>query len=553
VLDRLATKLKNRRLVLIFDEFDRNFATVASRQDSILTMDNLTSLHHFSEQDQRVQFVVTYTHPVDPILNDDWYLRNFARENVDLLSELEARGLVEGGLRRRGIRPTSKFVSAILVAGGRYPPLLTLAVNYAESLEGEEYENRARSVYRHLEQYIRAADGRLQLGNTLQALAEVARNPVAKDRPELYTRYSQAKWYCYVDGDGSKGFGRYTILSEGFGSYLLNITNQGAQDQGGQNVDLVRNVTDEMRTGQVRSDAETRDNVKVAGILENLDRIVLPDCVVVGKYLRYDQPIRNTLRDWVKRIQSPLIEKTSSRENYLIWAAPGSGKTFLIQQTAADVSARLSNGLRYVECNLAKDEREEFVKKVRSLETQSNPTLCLLDEIDARSGEDWPYETCFPQLDLNLKDDKQVVIVLIGSTPNSMEAMIESMRARKKGQDLLDRILRDQKCFAISPTTAEDSVAMVVGQIVGLLGRKVRAVEKLALFYILSNESLRSSPRQLSEFIKSAANRLGESDERLRFHHLFRPEDDDQRYAFRKANESLIAGLRNVDVVVISS
>jgi hypothetical protein len=303
-------------------------------------------------------------------------------------------------------------------------------------------------------------------------------------------------------------------------------------------------------TDQLGTDSEPNETKTVATMLERLERLVLPECVVVGKYFRYDHAIRNTLKDWVRRIQGPLLSKTSARENYLIWAAPGSGKTYLIQQAADDLRKKLGGQLNYIECNLAKDERDQFVKKVDSLESQTRPTLCLLDEIDARASEDWPYETCFPKLDLNLKHDKQLVIVLIGSTPSSMHAMVESIRGRKKGQDLVDRILRDEKCFEIPATTMEDGAAMVVGQVVELLGTKVHAVEKLALFYILCNESLKGSPRQLSEFIKAAASRFGENDERLRFHHLFRPEDDDKRFAFRKANEELVDGLSNVDVLI---
>jgi len=291
-------------------------------------------------------------------------------------------------------------------------------------------------------------------------------------------------------------------------------------------------------------------NETVAAILERLDRIVLSDCVVVGKYLRYDSMIRNNLKDWVRRIQGPLLVKTSARENYLIWAAPGSGKTYLIQQIAEQLKGKLGDNLKYIECNLAKDGREQFVSTVDSLESYTQPVLCLLDEIDARAGEEWPYEACFPKLDLNGESDRQIVIVLIGSTPTSMQSMIEAIKQRRKGPDLLDRILRDQKCFDIPRPTLEDGAAMVVGEIAALLGERVRAVEKLALFYVLCNETLRGSPRQLSEFIKAAATRFQEGEERLRFHHLFLPEDDDKRFDFRKANEELLKGLNNVDVQI---
>src|SRR6185369_11084437 len=284
----------------------------------------------------------------------------------------------------------------------------------------------------------------------------------------------------------------------------------------------------------------------VATMLRDLDRLSLSESVVVGRYLRHNQQARNLLTDWARRIRHPLLTKTVLRENFLVWAAPGSGKTFLVQQIVAE----LGGAIDFVECNLAKEDKESFSKKLNRLTNRSLPVLCLIDEIDARGDEAWPYEVCFPHLDLNLDTSRQAVFVLIGSTQSSAKTMAEAMGKRHKGPDLLSRILLPQNSFEIPSPTQEDNVVMVIGEIVHAIGPRIKAVEKLALFYILTNEDLRYSPRRLSEFVKSAAQRFQKDDDRLRFLHLFRRDDDEVKFDFWKAQEGSLEGLSNVNVVI---
>jgi len=284
----------------------------------------------------------------------------------------------------------------------------------------------------------------------------------------------------------------------------------------------------------------------VATMLRDLDRLSLSESVVVGRYLRHNQQARNLLTDWARRITHPLLTKTVLRENFLVWAAPGSGKTFLVQQIVAE----LGGAIDFVECNLAKEDKESFSKKLNRLTNRSLPVLCLIDEIDARGDEAWPYEVCFPHLDLNLDTSRQAVFVLIGSTQSSAKTMAEAMGKRHKGPDLLSRILLPQNSFEIPSPTQEDNVVMVIGEIVHAIGPRIKAVEKLALFYILTNEDLRYSPRRLSEFVKSAAQRFQKDDDRLRFLHLFRRDDDEVKFDFWKAHEGSLEGLSNVNVVI---
>lgn len=259
---------------------------------------------------------------------------------------------------------------------------------------------------------------------------------------------------------------------------------------------------------------------RVLGVLRQIKRVSLGECAVVGEYLRFDERVRNTLRDWRKRIEIPLVSPTHSSDNFLIWAAPGSGKSFFIQQIAESNKGRV----HYEELNLAHLIRGEWVQRLAEVRACSQPTLCLLDEIDARADEVWPYEECFSDLDLDKsrKDRRAVVFVLIGSHPKGMQGMLEAMVSRRKGKDLTDRIPSGNR-FEIPPLALEDRVVAFVSKLVSAAmeqGRQLRQVEQLALYYALNNPDL-STLRQLRDLAVAAIKRMSNSDDRVKYYDLF--------------------------------
>lgn len=292
------------------------------------------------------------------------------------------------------------------------------------------------------------------------------------------------------------------------------------------------------------------DNAAVADLLRGLDRLDLAECAVVGQYVRYDPVVRHALKDWARRIQAPLRAETTLEENFLIWAASGSGKSYFVEQIAAHLTAELHGAFEFVACNLAKDSQADFTAKVEGVAGKTGPVLCLLDEIDAKPDQTWPYDACFSHLTLNTQPGTRVVFVLVGSSEGGVGPMAAAMRRRWKGPDLLNRVPLEHNAFEIPPAAPEDTIAMAVQRVVAELGDRVRSVEKLALFYILCNDTLRAAPKQLREFLRNAATRFEPGDDRLRYHHLFRREDDQKRYDFRRANEHLLAGLVEQDVTV---
>lgn len=260
---------------------------------------------------------------------------------------------------------------------------------------------------------------------------------------------------------------------------------------------------------------ENDENLKC---LRQISSISLPKLTVIGNYRRYDEKARNSLRQWANSIKESLKSNIKARQNFLIWAPPGSGKTFLIQEIA-----RVEE-VEFIELNLARDSKENFTAKLSALKFRSNPTLCLLDEIDAKAEDAWFYETIFPNLDLNLEDSPNIpiVFVLIGSSGVGLEVLKRNITQRIKGKDLLDRVPENNR-FVIPEMAITDKVVITISQLTEFIQKKgltLKEVDKLALYYVLANEELQS-PRQLREFAVNVVERLPANTEQVMYDELF--------------------------------
>lgn len=282
-------------------------------------------------------------------------------------------------------------------------------------------------------------------------------------------------------------------------------------------------------------------------VARTIPRLSLRELTVVGDYRRYDERVKNQLRDWQRRMSLPLRQDTSSHENFLIWAAPGSGKSFLVQETAR----ALGDGVRYFELNLARLPKEEFLHGLAEVRGSTAPLICLLDEIDARAEENWPYEEVFPLLDLNLDPVRRAVFVLVGSHPQGMRALLTEMGARRKGQDLLDRVPADQR-FVIPAPTLEDRAVIVASHVLNaaaVRGQPVEEVERLALYYTLTDPSL-TTPRQFRDLAVAAVQNLPQEERRLKYDDLFY-RGDTRKHAFWMAHSAAAEELSGVFVTIV--
>lgn len=260
--------------------------------------------------------------------------------------------------------------------------------------------------------------------------------------------------------------------------------------------------------------------------IADLDVVKLSRYQVVGNYTRYEERVLNTLKDARQRIVAGIEEQSHRRENYLIWAAPGSGKTYFARQIAES----LSGTCRYVELNLAKLSEQAYRSGLSELAQNTRPSLALVDEIDAKPDETWPYEVLLPYLDSAVEGAGRVVFVVAGSSGFSLDGMKQRLASRPKGSDLLSRIPVENQ-IVIPQMSFGDRVLVVLSQFMRAgngTGRDIRAVEKLGLYYIALASKL-TSARQLHEFAIRAAERGPRGDDRVKYDHLFAPGDPENK------------------------
>jgi pimeloyl-ACP methyl ester carboxylesterase len=257
-----------------------------------------------------------------------------------------------------------------------------------------------------------------------------------------------------------------------------------------------------------------------------LDRVVLSRYRVVGDYTRYEETARNTLKDVRHKMAAGFDRLSRKRENYLIWAAPGSGKTYFVQQVASS----LPQTIRYQECNLAKCSRKEFLSGLAQLDAESKPCLLLIDEVDAKPDEAWPYEVLLPYLDASADRAAQFVLVLAGSSGFSLVEMKKQIASRPKGADLLTRIPAGNE-YEIPLMNLGDRVLVVLSQFRQAgreLGKEIKEVEKLSLYYVALNSRL-ANARQLHELAVRAIERLPAGEDRIKYDHLFGAGDPENK------------------------
>jgi pimeloyl-ACP methyl ester carboxylesterase len=260
--------------------------------------------------------------------------------------------------------------------------------------------------------------------------------------------------------------------------------------------------------------------------IRTLDWVILSRYRVVGNYTRYEEAVRNVLKDVRQKIVGGLDKPSRKRDNYLIWATPGSGKTYFAQQVAAS----LPRAICYQEFNLAKCNREAFLASLSQLDGENKPCLCMIDEVDAKPDEAWPYEMLLPYLDARADRGAQFVFILAGSSGSSLVDMKGRIASRPKGGDLLTRIPAGNE-YEIPPINLGDRVLVVLSQFrkVGQeAGREIKEVEKLGLYYVALNSRL-ANARQLRELAVRAVERLPTGDDRIKYDHLFGAGDPENK------------------------
>jgi uncharacterized repeat protein (TIGR01451 family) len=283
---------------------------------------------------------------------------------------------------------------------------------------------------------------------------------------------------------------------------------------------------------------DTREAAEARSLLAGLNVVTLSHYRIVGNYVRYGGAVCSALKDARQKIVSACRSSSPKRENYIIWAPSGSGKTYFVQE----VAALLGDSVHYSELNLAKLDEAGFRSGLAELRGVHGPSLCLVDEADAKPDEPWPYEALMPFLDASATEGARFVFVLTGSSGSSLEEMKKTIASRPKGSDILSRVPTDNE-YSIPSMGVGDRLLVVLSQfrLAGKqMGHDVREVEKLGLYYVALNPRL-SNARQLREFAVRCAERVLPSDDRLKYDSLFRPGDLENKLFWTQALQSASA------------
>ncbi len=281
-------------------------------------------------------------------------------------------------------------------------------------------------------------------------------------------------------------------------------------------------------------ETKSEDDADVRALLEQTNTISIPRFRVVGSYMRYDEHARNLLKDLKQKIVAGLESTAPKHENYLIWAPPGSGKTFFVRE----LKQSLGNRVEYCEMNLAETDESGFRSSLSKLASSEKPVLCFVDEVDSQPRETWPYEALLPVLDARLRGQRKV-FVLAGSSGSRLKEMIEHIASRPKGNDLLSRIPDDNES-EVPAMTKEDRVIIAVASLREAAresGRDLAEVEKLALYYMAVSPKFQSA-RRLRERVLRCVERLPVGEDRVKYDHLFGPGEEESKQFWVEARSS---------------
>jgi len=225
--------------------------------------------------------------------------------------------------------------------------------------------------------------------------------------------------------------------------------------------------------------------------------INLADYRVMGDYLVWrDSPGEKTaIEKEIARLQELIrtyVDNKPQRPvNILLWAPPGSGKSFFVKNVLKEEWPGLAEGL--IEINAAQMSRPEeltvALRHVTSKIAESGRAAFFLDEADtdlpATEANLYPY-LLMPMWDGEYLSDgnrmnmKQLIWFTAVSSGASLDDFMQKASSLPKGKDFLSRIHRQ---LSLPPLDARAQLLVFLGNLLRL-HRKTLFVERAALRHI---------------------------------------------------------------------
>lgn len=329
----------------------------------------------------------------------------------------------------------------------------------------------------------------------------------------ILTRQNQPPWNCFEEGGWFRC--REREINDAYLARILVHTYEYIKNK---KVLVRRNELEKFIASPW--DRRAIEATEAHRIISGLSRVDLSVCRVVGKYVRADQTLCDELRTICRNIKSGLRVGQKS-QCYLFCGPSGAGKTSIVDETAKDA------GVEPQRLNLAGTTKEDFRSKLAELKDRDDPQLILVDEMQAKAEEEWPFEELTACMDA--VKDKPAIFVFIGNLHN-LSGMRTHIESRNMGTDLLRRILAGNE-HEIPPLDPNERITVAISNIKEAghkEGREINRVEKSALFFMALDTRL-SSAGKLSDFVASTVENMDEGEDTFMYDHIFRAGEPERR------------------------
>jgi hypothetical protein len=228
-------------------------------------------------------------------------------------------------------------------------------------------------------------------------------------------------------------------------------------------------------------DSKADEALKFIGEIKSLS---LDEYRVVGNCVRHDSAARDLLIKIMGDIITLLRSNGAWQENYLIGGLAGSGKTFFVEELGKSIG----DFATFEKLKLSDLNRTTFQQKLDRLKEIRGPLLCLVDEVDKKLYEEWPFIALLTPLEKSNEPYRScpTCFVLVGSGGSEVSKLKQLIGSVKAGDDLLRRVSfkREEN---ILPTSPADRIVVALSNLTEearISGSVVRRVDKLALLYI---------------------------------------------------------------------
>lgn len=348
-------------------------------------------------------------------------------------------------------------------------------------------------------------------------------------KPELIERQNRAPWNCFEEGGWYHPEDR-AVNEEYLQELLWQVKKHIPLIKDKRRV-IVRGKELEKYIDWLWSRKDVAEIFRASDHISSMNEVSLSEYRIVGDYVRYEKGLCRCLREVSKKIQSDLIADTTTGNHHLIWGPSQIGKTFLFEEIARNSRRRV------LKSNLMNDDERAFCRKLAELEGVTEAALCLVDEVDARPQEAWPFVVLRSYLN-KTEQGLPVTFVLVGSAQvKSVQEFRELLEKNYfKGEDTLKKILLENQ-VEIPRLTVEDKAVIALSSIRVASheqGKDLKKVEKAALLYLVLHPSL-DRPAMIAKFVGKAVKRVGQGDQ-LMMDNLFSDKEGEEEEFLSDSN-----------------